>query len=219
MRIVWILLSSLGITFQVLVVAAMLRRWVGRFRVLFAYVVVLFLTTVMEAAAFYSTHVYAQTLSYYWLNDTIRQGLIFLVVLSFIGQALDRSASAVALRRALWFGAALFVAISLYLTKGPGINVWMTSFSRNLGFLAVLLNLVLWAVLLRYRRSQRLLLAVSGGMGIQMAGKAIGHSLRQLTPAAPEAGDFVLVLTHILCLYIWWTAFRRVDPAHAPQLE
>jgi len=219
MRIVWVLLSSLGITLQVLVIGAMLRGWAGRFRVLFAYLMVLFLTTVMEAAAFYSPHMYAQTQSYYWLNDALRQGMIFLVVLSFIGQALDRTASSVALKRALWSGAALFVAASLYFTKGPGINVWMTSFSRNLGFLAVLLNLILWAVLLRYRRNQRLLLAVSGGMGIQMAGKAIGHSLRQLTPGTPETGDVILVGTHILCLYVWWTAFRRIDPTGAAHLE
>jgi hypothetical protein len=60
---------------------------------------------------------------------------------------------------------------------------------------------------------------VSGGLGIQMAGKAIGHSLRQLSPLNPLAGDLVIVLSHLLCLYIWWHAFRRFDPEAAARLE
>ncbi len=219
MRVLWILLSSVGITLQILVIAAMLRGWVRKFRVLFIYIVVLFLTTVMEAAAFYSPKIYTQTEANYWAIDALRQALIFLMVLSFTGQALERTARASALKRLLAAGAALFVGLSLYGTRAPDINYWMTSFSRNLGFLAVVLNLVLWAALLRYRRGERLLLAVSGGMGIQMAGKAIGHSWRQMTPSAPAAGDLILVLTHILCLGVWWAAFRRIDPAASARIE
>jgi hypothetical protein len=219
MRSVWIVLSSVGIIFQILLIAVLLRGWISRFRVLFAYVVVLFLTTVMEAAAFYSPAVYARTAPNYWLTDAVRQALIFLMVLSLIGQALDKTARAWAFRRVLWGGAAVFVAVSLYATYARGFDFWMTSFSRNLGFLAVILNLVLWAVLLRFRRNQHILLVVCSGMGIQMAGKAIGHSLRQLTPRTPVAGDLILVLSHILCLYIWWNAFRRIDPAQPARLE
>ena len=90
----------------------------------------------------------------------------------------------------------------------------MTRFSRNLGFLAVLLNLVLWAALLKHRRPDQTLLLVSGGMGIQMAGKAIGHALRQLSPSTVTAGNLVIVLSHLLCLYIWWQAFRK--PSEQP---
>lgn len=202
-----------------LVIGAMLRGWARRFHVLFAYVVVLFLTTVIDGAAFYSPALYARTATNYWVTDAVRQALIFLVVLSFTGQALDRSGQATAFRRILWAGAAAFVAVSLYATRDAGFNLWMTSFSRNLGFLAVILNLVLWMALLRQRGRERILLAVTGGMGIQMAGKAIGHSLRQLTPSTPLAGDLVLVLSHLLCLYIWWSAFRRIDPAPASRIE
>jgi hypothetical protein len=84
----------------------------------------------------------------------------------------------------------------------------MTQLSRNLGFLAVILNLVLWAVLIKSQRADRTLLMVSGGIGIQMAGKAIGHSLRQLSRSTIVAGDLTIVLSGLLCLYIWWQAFR-----------
>jgi hypothetical protein len=104
----------------------------------------------------------------------------------------------------------VFVLVSVYFTWNPKIGHWMTNLSRNLGFLAVVLNLVLWAALIQFRRQDRVLLMVTGGMGIQMAGKAIGHSLRQLLyPRNPLAGDLIIVLSHMLCLYIWWPAFRR----------
>ena len=43
---------------QVLVISAMLRGWWRNFKVLFIYCVVLFLTTGMEAAAFYDPEIY-----------------------------------------------------------------------------------------------------------------------------------------------------------------
>jgi hydrogenase-4 membrane subunit HyfE len=87
----------------------------------------------------------------------------------------------------------------------------MTQLSRDLGFLAVILDLALWAVLIQSRRPDRTLLMVSAGMGIQMAGKAIGHSLRQLSRSAIVPGNLIIVLSGLLCLYIWWQAFRHYD--------
>ena len=212
MRVVWISLSSTGIALQLLVIAALLRGALKKYRVLFVYVLVLFLTTVMEAAAFYNADLFRQASRYYWAIDAIRQVMIFLVVLSFIRQALGAGPRHVMLRRLLWGGVAVFSIASIILTRDPILGYWMTNLSRNLGFLAVILNLVLWAVLIQYRRGDRILLMVTGGMGIQMAGKAVGHSLRQLSPAAWPAGNLLLVLTHLLCLYIWWQAFRRSAP-------
>jgi hypothetical protein len=219
MRGVWIALSSAGITLQMALIVVLSRGAGKRFRTLFVYVVVLFLTTVMEAAAFYSPKIYLRTAMYYWATDALRQLLIFLMVLSFIQQALDRSTQNLRFRCLLWLGAVVFTAGSLYINRGGDLNAWMTLFSRNLGFLAVILNLVLWAALLRFRQRDRVLLAVTGGMGVQMAGKAIGHSLRQLSRSTIVAGDLILVLSHILCLYIWWQAFRRFDPQANPRLE
>ena len=218
MRVVWILLSSTGIVLQLLLIAALLRGAVGRYRVLFTYVVVLFLTTVMEAAAFYNADLFRQASRFYWAIDAVRQVLIFLVVLSFIRQALVGASRRDQLGRLLWGGAAVVSIASLLLTKNPVLGVWMTNLSRNLGFLAVILNLVLWAALIQRQSGDRTLLMVTGGMGIQMAGKAVGHSLRQLSPAVWVVGNLIIVLTHVLCLYIWWQAFRRPAPATAQPL-
>jgi uncharacterized membrane protein YsdA (DUF1294 family) len=115
-------------------------------------------------------------------------------------------------------GSVLFAALSLYFSRKHLLDLWMTQFSRNVGFLAVILNLILWAALLKRRRPDPTLLLLSGGMGIQMAGKAIGHSLRQLRLTV-TTGDLVIVLSHLLCLYIWWQAFRKPSrqPAEVPE--
>jgi len=209
MAYVWWSTLLVGVALQVLIVAALLRGGSRQFRVLFVYVIVLLLTTVAEAAAFYNANLFKQASRYYWTIDAVRQILIFLVVLSFVHQALAGASRRPLLGRLLWGVVAVFSIASLILTKDPILGYWMTNLSRNLGFLAVILNLVLWAVLIQYRRGDRILLMVTGGMGIQMAGKAVGHSLRQLSPAAWPAGNLILVLSHLVCLYIWWQAFRR----------
>jgi hypothetical protein len=204
----WWPVILLGVALQILVIAALLRGRYREFRLLFVYVLVLFLTTVIDAAIFYDRELYAQVSRYYWVTDLIRQALIFLVVLSFIHRALDRDRRALPVR-VLWAGAGLAFFGLLFLTRDPTAVYWSRNLSRNLGFLAVILNLALWALLIRFRREDHVLLMVTGGMGLQMAGKAIGYSLRRLSSSTVVIGDLVIVLSHLLCLYIWWQAFRR----------
>lgn len=91
----------------------------------------------------------------------------------------------------------------------------MTQLSRNLGFAAVILNLLLWAALIRSSPVNRTLLMLSGGFGIEMAGQAIGHSFRQISRSLILTGDIIIVITSLVCLYIWWQAFRSFDRSPA----
>jgi hypothetical protein len=211
MRNLWVILSSTGIALQLLLIRVVVRNALRRFPVLFVYAVALFLTTMAEASAFYNADFFARANRYYWVIDAARQGLIFVLVISLIYGAMDRSEKRAVVRRALIASAFLFVCVSLYFTWDARPSRWMTQLSRDLGFLAVILNLILWAVLIQSRRADRTLLMISGGMGIQMAGKAIGHSLRQLSRSTIVPGDLIIVLSHLLCLYIWWQAFRHFD--------
>jgi uncharacterized membrane protein len=192
-----------------MVLSVMLRGAYRRYGALFGYTVVLFVTTAVEAAAFYWPRYAAIRSTDYWIFDSIRQALLYVVVISLILRASEQSPRRAAIGRLLIAGSALFAALSLYFTYQSGLNFWMTRFSRNVGFLAVILNLILWAALLKLRRPEQTLLLVSGGMGIQMAGKAIGHALRQVSPDTVTLGNLVIVLSHLLCLYIWWQAFRK----------
>jgi hypothetical protein len=191
----------------------MLRGAYRCYGVLFGYMIVLIVTTAVEAAAFFWPRHAAMPSTDYWVFDSVRQVLLYVVVISLILSASEQSAKRASIARLLISGSLLFAAFSLYITYSSGLDFWMTQFSRNVGFLAVILNLVLWATLLKQRRPDQTLLLVSGGMGIQMAGKAIGHSLRQFRITV-TTGDFVLVLSHLLCLYIWWQAFRK--PSEQP---
>lgn len=211
MNYVWIALSSVGIALQLLLIHALIKGAYRRFPVLFVYAVTLFLTTVVEGAAFYDPQIYAKTSTYYWVIDAIRQVLIFCLVISMTYQVMGASPRRSAVRRGLVLGAILFAVLSLYFSREDAFGFWMTRTSRNLGFFAVILNLILWAVLIKFRHANKVLLLISGGLGIQMAGKAIGHSLRQISPSTRVGGDLLIVLSHLVCLYIWWQAFRSFD--------
>jgi hypothetical protein len=211
---VWAGAGIVGHLLQILVLSVMLRGAYRRYGALFGYTVVLFVTTAVEAVAFYWPRYAAISSTDYWIFDSIRQVLLYVVVISLIFSASDQSAKRSSIGRFLITGSVLFAALSLYFTYNRGLDFWMTRFSRNLGFLAVILNLVLWAALLKHRRPDQTLLLVTGGMGIQMAGKAIGHALRQLSHSTVTIGNLVIVLSHLLCLYIWWQAFRK--PSEQP---
>jgi hypothetical protein len=213
MRSLWIVLLITGTTFQVLIIRALVRGALRAFPALFIYSIASFLATAFAAAAFFNGDLYQRATRYYWIQDAVLQFLIFLLVISLIYGAMDRSEKRTVVRRALVGGSLLFVSLSLYFTWDPRLGRWMTQLSRNLGFLAVILNLVLWAVLIKSRRADRTLLMVSGGLGIHMAGRAIGHSLRQLSHSTVVPGDLIIVLSGLLCLYIWWQAFRDFNRA------
>ena len=219
MPYLWSTTIVVGVGLQILVLAALLRRGWRQFKGLLAYVVVLLLTTGLDAAAFYGQDIQFTTSGHYWVNDAVRQFLIFFLVLSLIRAGVARDPGLLEGARLLGFGVAAFSVISLYATRNAEFGVWMTQLSRNLGFLAVVLNLALWAVLLRSRRRDRTLLMISGGMGIQMAGKAIGHSLRQMAQITVLPGDLIIVLSHLFCLYVWWHALRLPAPEGDSQLS
>ena len=84
----------------------------------------------------------------------------------------------------------------------------MTLWTRDLNFSSTILDLALWAMLLGSRYKEARLLLLSGAIGIQFTGEAIGQSLRHLFPWALSPGDVVALLANLTCLWIWWQALR-----------
>jgi len=205
----WTIPIAAGITLQVLILASLLRGPGRRFRVFFVYMTALLLITIVDTAVFYDPEISKRMSRFYWMGDVILQALVFVLVISLVHWGMGANPGRAATRRWLVAGAILFTAVSAVLTRGPLFGMWMTKLSRNLGFCAVLLNLVLWAVLIRNRHADRTLLLLSGGLGIEMAGKAIGHSLREISRSLWLTGNLVIVLANVAALYIWWEAFRR----------
>jgi len=81
-----------------------------------------------------------------------------------------------------------------------------------------LMDIVLWTSLLATRDRDRRLLLLSGGLGVQFAGTAVGESLRQLAlrsrslPLA-RSGSFIIVAANLFRFYAWWRALRQAQAA------
>ena len=88
----------------------------------------------------------------------------------------------------------------------------MTPWIRDLDFGAAILALGLWAVLLNSREKDYRILMVAGGLGIQFTGGAIGQAGRDLSHSLWVVMGDLTYLTNLMCLYIWWQAFRQ--PRH-----
>ena len=210
---------AVGLGLQILLMLALSRGYWREFPVLFAYIVCLLGTTTAEIlATIFIGRGSTQYKTYYWLAELIRQSVLFALVVSLAVHATPETRRTemvgrwIALMGALiWFGS----VITFY---SGDLNLWMTTVVRNLSFFTGILTLLVWFayVSLRNRDTQRLMIA--GGLGLQMTGEAIGQAFRQLNLSfgATLAGSIFIVLTHLVCLYIWWRALAV--PSYATKL-
>jgi hypothetical protein len=145
----------------------------------------------------------------------LMQPLVYAVVVSLIYRATEKAPSRRLVRGALIGGAALAAGASYLYHYHPQIphGDWMAFWTRDLTFFSAFLDLALWGLLLASRVRDNRLLLVSGGLGIQFTGEAIGESLRSMavqhrSHALSFAGSFVTTIVDLTSLYIIWQAFR-----------
>lgn len=199
-----------GLGLQFLVVAALLGGAWREYKTAFLYSCLLVVATVadivMNAAFGKMTWPYV---IYYWTAEVLRQTALYAVVVSLVSHAIPNNRLRAALIRLLICLAVIFWAGSLYIHEVSKFSLWMSRVVRNLSFCSSIANLALWFVLIAAEKKDARLLMITGGLGLQMTGDAIGQSLRQVSRTTTWPGDMVLVLTHFLCLYIWWQAFQQ----------
>ena len=206
----YLALGALGMGLQVVVIYAMTRGPGREFPGVFFYLLVLFLTGIADTAVFLDVANWPPWYrEYYYLNNTVRHlaGFVALVSLAYI--AGKRSQERSALHFKLFLGSVVIVAGSFLLASGGWPDYYMNQAGRNLSFATMVLNVVLWTSLIKFRTQDHRLFLVSGGLGLNMAGEAIGQSLVQLGEATSTFGNLISVFSHLLCLCIWWQAFRR----------
>lgn len=210
-------LWAIGLTLQYLVVAALLQGPYREFRAVLVFVVALLITTITDIAANFTigrgNSVFRH---YYWSAELVRQSALFAVVVSLFLSVLRRGRPRLALLRLAAIAAVLFWGGTLLFLYDPDINLWMTKVVRNLSFGSALLNLFVWFTLISGQEKDARRLLIAGGLGLQMTGEAIGQSVRHLLGSSSYvllAGSLVIVLTHFLCLLIWWHAFSRASLA------
>ena len=214
-----------GLPLELLIVATLLRGGYTRYPFVFAYVVADLITTVIEIRPSLgygsrSEVMIHQFMWIYWIDERVMQILMFLVVISLVYLAAqDRrpSGSGVAVIIA---GTLIFTGISFLIHYSPRLYIgqWMTPWTRDLNFAGALLDLGLWAKLISQPRKDYRLLMVSGALGIQFTGQAIGQAIRALShsPTVRFLANILLMSMDLIFLYLWYQAFRTENrPATA----
>jgi len=201
-----------GFALQLMLIAALVRGEYRRYPFVFLFVIVDFLTSVIEvrpSIAFASLPLEQQRMyaKLYWWDERIIQAVVFLMVISLVYKAAAQWRPRRLLLLGIIFGTLTFASISLLVHYSPALppGKWMTPWTRDLNFCAAILDLVLWALLLAAPKPDYRLLMVSGAFGIQFTGGAIGQAL--LSMSTTYAAYFIPVV-NLACLYICWQAFR-----------
>jgi hypothetical protein len=213
----------IGLTLELMIMAVLLRGQWKEYPFVFAYVLGDFLTTVLEIGpglqyAGATAQVKRSYALLYWWNERIMQVLVFLLVISLIYRATAHKKTRHILLLGVICGILLFAGITLFIDYDPGsghLGRWITPWLRNLNFCAAILDLGLWALLIGSPGKNYRLLMVSGALGIQFTGSAIGQAARQLSHSSVELTAYLIALSTQICLFILWRAFRtpsaRVD--------
>ena len=211
---IWII----GLTLQYLVTQALLSGPFRQFTVIFAYLLCLTITTITDILVRLDIGKLRSTYrGYYWAGDLLRESALYAVVISLVLHAMPDSRRRAALLRLLVALALLFWVGSIVVYQDPNLNRWMTKVVRNLSFCSAVSTLILWFVLIASEKRDTRLLVITGGLGLQMTGEAIGESLIQISKSTETLGVLTLLFAHFLCLYIWWRAFST-PPENVPAL-
>jgi len=213
---IWLqwLIFFISLALQVFVIGLLRRGAYKDYPFVFAYSLVLIMTTVADGAVFSGV---AHMEHGFYRNEAIRQLLLFLVVMSLMDRAVRDRPYRGRVRIFLTLSACVAVLISVEIHRGAHYNLWATQVGRDLSFGSVGLTLLLWVTLISSQvssqRRDTQLLMITGGLGLQFTGEAIGQSMRQLSVPHHHilllAGNLVLAASHLMRLYVWSEAFRR----------
>jgi hypothetical protein len=212
-----------GLPLEFLVISALARGPYRRFPLVFAYAAALFVTTLVEIPPFVeafvtrSSAIWRHAAKVYWVDELILQVLVFALVISLVNQAISTSRWRRVARAGMMAGALLYAGTSMlvhYQRPPATFGSWMTPWTRDIGVCATILDLALWMMLIASRKADGRLLLISGALGIQFTGEAIGEAVRNLSipnmvAAVSLTGSVVAVAADMTCLYIWWKTFSE----------
>jgi hypothetical protein len=226
-----------GFPLQLMVIAALVRGAYRQYLLLFVYTIAAFLIAVAEipiVLAKFSGQADGKAFGdMYWADDVILQTLLYTVVINLIYKATARIQPRAVVRVILTVGALVFAAVSILIhyNADSARGEWMNLWTRDLSFCTTALDLALWTVLITTRNREPRVLLVSGALGIQFAGSAIGDAVQDLATRGYHshffnvgAARFVSVSGGIIssgtgfaCLYFLWQAFRSKSNASPPE--
>lgn len=209
MNTVVLILGGGGLALDVAALAIVLRREWRQYFWLTAYLVVLVLTTIVDAAG-YAVHggYTTATAQVYWINDSLRSLMIMVLVFTLVRKYLTRTNP----RLAFWVMPAFLalVAAEAIGRSGHGINRAMSYFSRDTSLAAALIVFVLWTAMMRTRHLDKMLFGIVAGLGVALAGVALGFGIKVISrsPIAQWGGYLAILIAHNLCAMVWIYTFR-----------
>ncbi len=210
-----------GLALELLIVSALVRGPYKRYPFVFAYTITNFFTTIIELRLYVGLRLHEPRSGYwypwyYWRDEGVLQLLLFAVVISLIYRATAQSRARRVVLLGLAPAAVLFAGVSFLIHHQPHalIGVWMTPWTRDLYVCSTVLDLALWAILIAAKKKDYRLLMVSGALGIQFTGEAIGGSLRNLATGSQShawmlPGNLLILVANLTAMFIWWQAFRE----------
>jgi hypothetical protein len=212
----WSILGLVGLGLQLLLLRALAGGSWRKYPLVFAYCIVLTIATGVDAYNFLGGGMNSVDYrKFYWINDSVLRSLLYFMVIALTYQAMEGHPKRTLVARLLAGSAVLIIGYSVWETwtafpHRPGVV--FTVLSRNLNFVAALLNMVLWSALVRRPKRDLQLLLISAGLGIEVTGEAVAHSLRTVM-GRDQANlvwipNLLAIATHLMCLAIWWFALR-----------
>jgi hypothetical protein len=195
---------AIGLILQVLLIRTLLRGSIRQYPILLLLIVTEFLSSVISAAANLDLRWTTQTARYFWISEIIQFALIYLCLVQILYQTLEGRSERSRLVYVV-MGGVLFAGLSTVQAYDVRPQLWMTQLMRNLSFGSMLTAALVWSLSVRRPNRQRLLIVA--GLGAQLAGTAVGHSLRQLSRSTVTAGNLILLGCYLLFLFTLLRAF------------
>jgi hypothetical protein len=205
---------------QVLVISSIWRAGARRFILFLAYSVVSLLVAFAQIPASVARFQHRTMAPWYTLVHSVGQGITYAlalaVVLNLIHRASESATGRNILRLVVNLGSLAMVGVSLFFHYDSRLTIekWVIPWTRDLNFMAAILDLVLWSLLLASRKKDNRLLMLTAGLGIMFAGETIGSALQTMairyrsTLLVYTSVPFVLGVD-LAFMYIWWQAFRK----------
>lgn len=207
---------------KVLAIQAILNAGIRRYALVFTYMVVTLLLALIQVPVSLAYHGRDPSQEQWYqvlhsASQIITYGLILAMVLSFIYRASERVGPRRLLLSVLITGGIAVMAISWWARSDPSLllGTRVTRWTRDMSVCAAILDLTLWGLLLSSRQpGARVLLLLTGGMGIMFSGEAIGGAVKDLairwqSESVFLVGHSIIVLADALFLYVWWQTFRK----------
>jgi hypothetical protein len=218
-------LTVVDVSLQFVLLFFLLRSPFRRYVFLFIYSIASLITTPTELIVIHNPVLYRRV---YWTDEIATDLLLFLVVISLIYLATEGSAVRPQMSKLLGVIVLIVLILPFAVLNPPSFFTatrwtaawgrWFNGTSQILNFGAAIMNLGLWSALLTSKKRDPKLLKVSIGVGVAVAGQAIGFGLRRFLPetAVRQIPDFFMSLTHVLSVLIWCWAFKSAKRIPKP---